>query len=633
MKGFDLARAQARGLMRSAVPLMAGAVCLVLLAGRLKGIDLALVRDGVGQVSSAQWLAASGATALSFWALGRYDLVMHRHLRTGLPARQAERAGMAAIALSQVLGLGMVTGALARWRMLEGLGPLGAARVTAAVSLSFLAAWGVLAVLACLLLPGGPALPVPLTLAVLGAALALAALALWRPVLRLARWQLRLPSLPAMAAIGLYTLIDTTAAAAALHVLLPAEVSLGFEVLLPVYLLALGAGLFTSTPGGVGPFELALLALLPAVPVEPLLATVVCYRIVYYALPALLALPLLARPRRGHQHATTALPPVPEALLKVAARSESALARQNGGRLLRAGDAAALVVETGQTLTLLFDPLTDGLRPLLPALSRAARQANRLPCLYKCAAPTALEARAAGWHVLRVADEALLDPVRFDLSGPRHRQLRRKLRHAEKAGIEITALPPGSLLPLAELAALDTAWCANHGGARGFSTGRYSAQHVARQWIYLARQGGRAVAFMTFHGSRQERALDLMRYLPGLPDGTMHALVCAALEEARRDACPRLSLSAMPALCTEGPLLTRARAQAARWQGGAGLTRFKESFGPTRAPLYAAAPSRAALALGLADIALTIRGAGQAAIHSAATAPYEEGTFAPASGM
>ena len=52
----------------------------------------------------ASGLGAAVATALSFWAIGTYDAVMHRHLRTGVPADVARMTGAGSIALAQVLG-------------------------------------------------------------------------------------------------------------------------------------------------------------------------------------------------------------------------------------------------------------------------------------------------------------------------------------------------------------------------------------------------------------------------------------------------------------------------------------------------------------------------------------------------
>lgn len=595
----------AQRIIRVAGPLGFGAICLMLLGDRLSGIEAQAVLSTLREVHPLQWLAALAATWVSFWAVGRYDAVVHGSLGTGIARREAMRAGAAAIALAQVLGLGVVTGALARWRMLPGLSAFDAARVSGAVALSFLAGWAVVAAAAELLLPSG-IMPWAVALAILGLAAALAVLAVLRGEVRLRGRRIRLPSLPAMTTILGLTALDTIAAALALHSLLPAETAPGLAAILPAYLMALGAALLTGTPGGVGPFELALLTLLPQVPEADLLAGILGFRLVYYALPACLALIVLARPLppRAADPGAGRLSPAPPAGIATAPRAELGIARQNGACGLAARGSEAAVVETGQAFVLLFAAAHGPLPPLLPALAALARDRTRVACAYKIAARDACLARQAGWRVARIADEAVLDLARFTFDHPARSQLRRKLRKAEKAGLTIRR---AEALPLADMAAVDRSWTARHGTARGVTMGVFSPAYLRGQYVWLAERDGALVAFVTFHRGRTEWTLDLMRHGDTLPDGTMHALVAAAIAEAQAAGVPRLSLAALPAVpAGEGPLTARLRAAIARRGGGEGLTRFKTAFHPRRAPLYAAAPGPAALALALADLALSV---------------------------
>lgn len=112
-------------------------------------------------------LLALGCVAVSFWAVGRYDGLAHRHFGTGVPPAVAQRSGVIAIALAQTLGFGVVTGALVRHRLLPGLGVGRALQLSAFVSLSFLAAWFWITALACTVLPapGWTMLPAAIALA------------------------------------------------------------------------------------------------------------------------------------------------------------------------------------------------------------------------------------------------------------------------------------------------------------------------------------------------------------------------------------------------------------------------------------------------------------------------------------
>jgi phosphatidylglycerol lysyltransferase len=101
----------------------------------------------------ARLVLAAAATWISFRAVAGYDLTLHRHLATGIAPDRARRAGFAAIAIGQIVGLGVVTGTLVRWRLLPELGLLGAARLSLLVAVSFLAARGVLMALVLSALP------------------------------------------------------------------------------------------------------------------------------------------------------------------------------------------------------------------------------------------------------------------------------------------------------------------------------------------------------------------------------------------------------------------------------------------------------------------------------------------------
>ncbi|WP_407493283.1 phosphatidylglycerol lysyltransferase domain-containing protein [Pseudooceanicola sp. MF1-13] len=591
-----------RRLLKAVFPLVIGVACIILLNTKLEGLDFRAVADVVRTTSFPQWIAAAAATAVSFWAIGTYDVVVHRHLRTGVPDNVARVTGASSIAIAQVLGLGIVTGSLARWRMLQGAGGGMAAAITGVVSASFLGAWALVMVLLALVLPGA-SLPFGVTGLVLLGAVAVFALAFAAPTLRIRSLSLRLPSLRSLGSLSVLALIDIVAAAVALHVLMPAHLDIGFEVLLPIFAIALGCGLFSSTPGGAGPFELAVLTFLPQIDQAPLLGAILAWRLIYYAVPAVLAVIPLAFPYRLPAKSA---PDAGFANLSHASRAECNVMRQNGGFCLSTGRDTSVVAETGQTLTLMFDPLHGTAQGVTQDLAREARNRMLIPVIYKCSGPLASAARDAGWHVARVADDAVVDLAAFNLDGSKYRQLRRKLRNVEKAGVTVAEEKVSDAL-LDDMARVDVAWLATHNHARGFSMGHFCPEYVAHQRIITARRDGELLGFVTFHQTSADMALDLMRHGDDLPDGVMHAMIVAGIEGAKAEGRTRLSLAALPAKCEcDGKLGARLRAEITKRSGGAGLTRFKESFGVRRQPLYAAAPSRLGLAVGLADIARAV---------------------------
>ncbi|EAR50658.1 membrane protein, putative [Oceanicola granulosus HTCC2516] len=574
------------------VGLTVGALLIWLLVQRLEGVDLAAVADAVRAVSPGRLALAGLAAAASFAALGAYDATVHGALGTGVGTGRARRAGIRAVAVGQVTGMGAIVGALVRWRSLPELTLAQAIHVSALVSLSFMAALLPLAALAAWLflpaMPGQSALPL----------LALVALAV---ILLLPRLSARLPRLAAltgrlggrpMLRLCLWAALDTGLAALALWLCLPAG-AVPFGPLLAAYLVGLGAGLMTNAPGGLGAFELTLLALLPVVPEGELLAAVLLFRLVYFAIPALLALPGLIAPRPPASGLRRADGRQAAALLADAPCPEWALARQQGE--LRHGPGGALFLSRAP-LVLATIGRTLGTAPL-DDLAALARDEARLPALYKCDARTAARARAQGWAVLGIARDGRIAPHGWTTAGARHRQLRRKLNQAAGAGLAVQAAT--APLPLDAMTGVAAAWAAAHGGERGFSMGTFSPANLRHQRTFLAWHDGALAGFVTFHAAPCGWALDLMRQRPDAPTGTMHALLAAALDTARAEGVGRVSLAAAPDVAGRFAALSRYLPT--------GLVQFKESFAPRWQPLYLAVPHPLALPVVLAALIWQIR--------------------------
>ncbi len=586
-----------KSVLKAAMPVSILVISFWLLSHRLGPDVFKNLPAHLSATPVAVWGLALLFTGISFFSLGRYDAIAHRHLQTGVPMRQARLSGMAGIAIAQTLGFGLLTGAAARWRILPMLSIQQALSISAFVSFSFLAAWIFVTGLVCLVLPAPAWVKVPAGLLTCALPFVFTAMFRW-PRLRLRGVTLRLPSLQAGAALLSWTALDTIAASAVLWVLLPEDAGIAFSSFVPVFLLATGFALVSNTPGGVGPFELALVSFLPVLSADTLVQSIIAYRLVYYALPACLGATLLFRPLK--RVIPTKREPLSVKHLFDAARSETSVIRQNGGCVAASANGAFAFWPTGQTVTSLFDPISGSLSACLETLRSEAKARDRTPLLYKCSKKHARFARGHGWAVVHLADDAVLNMSSFTVDAPSRRTLRRKLRAARKSGVSVTVSPGNPL----ELAAIDHAWCAKHGPPRGGTMGRFDPAYVAGQWCAMAYQNNEPVAFVTFFVSRSEWALDLMRQIPKCPDGTMHLLVTEGIQSAQAAKAKTVSLAATPACPNPESAFWR---QISKWvvgaAGGSGLRQFKSAFGPTWVPRYAAAPSAAGLALGLADIA------------------------------
>ncbi|MDJ0638861.1 MAG: phosphatidylglycerol lysyltransferase domain-containing protein [Paracoccaceae bacterium] len=560
---------------RSLFSLLLMGVCLALLSQHLQTVSFDTVADAFGSLSVGQWSIAALFTAMSFAVLGQYDALFHRWLKTGVSTARARWTGAAAIALSQTTGLGLVTASLARWRLLPELSALQAFKVTSYVSFSFMLAMGFLALGAVVAMPTG-APPAAMLFACIGlAALATAlVLSLLQPV-----WlPFAIPPINTLMRLTFLATLDVACAAAALWVLLPEATGVPFEALLAAYILALGAGLIAGTPGGVGPFELCLIALLPQVPENDLVAGLVAFRLLYYALPACVAVILLARPHIPHHNACPARVDRSGELVRAEAEG---LARLPGHDLITLNTKSVHTAEGSQSTVFMGDPATGGAFEAsdFEAARHFARQHGRTPSFYKMGPRSAAMARSLGWSVIALSEEAVLNPQTFTTNGAKSRQLRRHLRHAEQANV---AVYTPTTLPLDDMQSVAENWVARQGRELGFSMGHFDRAYVLQQHCVLAYQGETLVAFATFHQNEQEWVLDLMRSSDAAPDGTMHALIADAIETARTEGIERFSLAAVP--------LEKPVALLSHLPRNAGLRRFKKCFSPRFEPRYFAAP-------------------------------------------
>lgn len=596
------------------------AVCglLWILKDRVVSIDLAAVKIAVEGVGFWQWTIAAAATHLSFLAVGHYDAILHGLLGTGTNVSAARRSGIIAIATSQFAGFGVLTGALVRWRLLPHLSLWQATRLSLAVSTSFLAGWAVLTASATLLASSPDTHLTPIALLVVSCAICLVPASLWRP-----RILPKLPSIKSMVSILVFVAIDTSFAGFALWVLLPPDMDVAPFLLFQGFLLALGVGLIGGTPGGIGPFEVTLLAALPMVPSDPLLGAVLAFRLIYYAIPALIAATCVLKGGKpnGSVSENFYLPPASvrttspalEAAIWNAPLAEAAMLRRGEIGLSRACDGSlSLALDIGQTLVLYREAFAGQHlhADRILATKSMANARGLTPIFYKCPSREAAVARRTGWAVVSISKEALLCPSTFGTLGPGRRQLRRLLRKAEAAGITVFAA--GSDLPLAEMSEISSGWVKRQGRERRVFVGRFDPDALHGQRIFLAYSGETLVAFASFNEVAEEWSLDLMRQSDVAPNGTMHLLMVLAISEAAACGVPRLSLAAVPHhTIFEDWLPTEFQNRFSAATGATGLHRFKASFDPVWKPLYAAAPTRFQLLLGLVEVARTINSTGR----------------------
>lgn len=248
-----------------------------------------------------QILAAAGLTALSYFLLTGYDFLALRYVRRHLHLRNLLFASFTAFALSNNIGVQLLSGGSTRYRIYKSYGfgaiEIGAIVVfcTVAYALGVVTVGGLLAVIDPRAVADLLRLPQSVVmaggLALLGVSLAYLALcAIWRKPVAFAGYHLRPPSLPlAIAQVALAS-IDAVVASTVIYVLLPDDLGLSYQSFLPVYLIAATASVLSLVPGGLGVFETAMTMLTAPPSKAAALSAFFAYRMIYFIAPLLIAI-------------------------------------------------------------------------------------------------------------------------------------------------------------------------------------------------------------------------------------------------------------------------------------------------------------------------------------------------------
>ncbi|VTU34476.1 bifunctional lysylphosphatidylglycerol flippase/synthetase MprF [Variovorax sp. PBL-E5] len=225
-----------------------------------------------------------------------------------------------------------------------------------------------------------------------------------------------------------------------------------------------------------------------------------------------------------------------------------------------------------------------------------------------------------GLHAFKLGEYAHIELRGFSLKGARRANLRSGMNRGEREGLGFEVLPPaavGALLP--ELRAVSDAWLERQKTReKGFSVGSFNARYLAQLPVAVVRREGRIIAFanLLVTAATQEASVDLMRFVPDAPPGTMDFLFAKVVLHLQAEGYQRfgLGMSPMAGMTT--------RRHAPRWQrvgrllfdygerfyGFRGLHSFKDKFEPVWEARYLAVPGGVTPLFVLLDLAALIGG-------------------------
>lgn len=352
------------------------------------------------------------------------------------------------------------------------------------------------------------------------------------------------------------------------------------------------------------------------------------------SLRALVGVALLALALAARQLLRPPAPPAPNPAPADIDRAASIVRNQNSADACVAlmGDKHFLFSESGNAFVMygrrarswvgLFDPVGPQAEwsELVWRFLEMAREQGGRTSFYQVRPQTLPVYLDAGLRAFKLGEYAYVPLPDFSLKGKARSDLRQALNRGEREGMSLEVLPPPvSAATLAELRAVSDAWLADHDTAeKSFSLGSFTDDYVRRLPIAAVRVHGNLVAFATLMttNSRFEASVDLMRHVPGTPNGTMDFLFARLLLHFQAEGFQRFGLGMAPLSgMADHPLATRWHrlgrllfAHGENFYNFQGLRAFKEKFAPEWEARYLVAPGGLAPLFVLADVAALISG-------------------------
>lgn len=283
------------------MPLIIGVIAFFVLHKLASHVKWQDVKTDLADTPLSALLLALLCTLLSFVGISFYDALAVRSVAPGkVPPRIAALAGAAGYGVSGLLGFSYLTGTSIRYRIYSSFG-LDLAVIAGVIAVSwtgFLS--GMMFIFGGLLsfhpreqgtmLPISPSVEIALGILLLGALLVYFVwLATGSRSVKAGGFQLSMPSLKNGVALTGAGLLDLTAAATTLYVLLPGDVAQNLPYFFTVYFGAIALGILSHSPGGLGVFEATMIAGLGAAGRSDVLAALLIYRVIYTILPFLVA--------------------------------------------------------------------------------------------------------------------------------------------------------------------------------------------------------------------------------------------------------------------------------------------------------------------------------------------------------
>jgi glycosyltransferase 2 family protein len=296
--------ARVKGLGGAILSIAIGAAAIFGLTHALRNVDYDQVLDVIRATDFSTIALALGLVTASYGSITLYDwLALHTMGRKDVPYRIAALASFTSYPIAHGIGAVALISPVIRYRIYSGngVGAIGVANICFLTGLTF---WlGNMTALGFSLLYEPTAISVidhlsPLLNRLFALALlcCVTAFLVWSWLhprsLGRSQWLVRLPSGPLVLVQILVGLLDLTAAALAMYVLIPSGLDIGLFRVMAVFIAATLLGFASHAPAGLGVFDATILIGLGGDDREQMLAVLLMFRFLYHLLPLSIALML-----------------------------------------------------------------------------------------------------------------------------------------------------------------------------------------------------------------------------------------------------------------------------------------------------------------------------------------------------
>lgn len=309
-----------RGRLARVLKWVGPMIALILIAGAVwvlwdmaTRMSLSDIQAALVALPTKRFVLAFVLTAVGLGALATYDLLALHALNytSSVSLTRSVLGGLIANVFANTLGFPLLSGGGARYRVYSMVG-VSFSVVARLIVMSWMTMWsGILFVLGLTLLlePTGqfPVFGHHLIDRLVGFAIlaVLIGFILWlarkRRAIRVSGMVIRMPKAKPAFLMVLAGSVDLLAACGTLYVLLPPDAVPDVARYLVTYSVAFLAGMAANTPGGVGVFEATVVTGLGIAHRPDVAAALILFRLIYFVLPLLVALMLLALVEGRHR--------------------------------------------------------------------------------------------------------------------------------------------------------------------------------------------------------------------------------------------------------------------------------------------------------------------------------------------